>query len=469
MVVRFGSNAARETYHAGMLLYKERPVLPGAESAGESRGMASLAALERGGLLKRVTPLAPEPAAGLPGAESVATVRAGELGAPQPLAGVNLVELERDSDVEALRAALAGDPTIEAVSRVPIRYLVARQRSKPAEGDLAAPSAAAPEQPPKALWNLVKIRWTEARALPGFKDATDIHVGVLDTGVDETHPDLQGRIASYTFAHPDLPGVSGKSDLIGHGTHVAGTIGALINNDIGIQGICSPRLHIWKIFDDQPDFDASRNEFAYFVDPVMYRRALFDCLVQGIQVINLSIGGTGKPDFLEQSLFGLLVLRGTTIVAAMGNERAFGSPTSYPAAIPGVIAVGATSINDMVASFSNAGNHIALSAPGVGIWSTLPASPGQFGFANAGTPDNPQVGAPQARETHYGCWDGTSMATPHVTAAAALLLANQGGLDGGGVRQRLMAAADKVASMLPSAPDPDYGAGRLNLLRLLSV
>ena len=64
---------------------------------------------------------------------------------------------------------------------------------------------------------------------------------------------------------------------------------------------------------------------------------------------------------------------------------------------------------------------------------------------------------------------GTLRATPHVTAAAALHLANRGGLDSGGVRQRLIAAADKVLKMLPSAPDPDYGAGRLNLLRLLSA
>src|SRR3712207_3398297 len=100
------------------------------------------------------------------------------------------------------------------------------------------------------MWNLRRIEWAAARALPTFTEATGIRVAVLDTGIDPGHPDLQGRVDQYVFDHPDLPLASAERDIVGHGTHVAGTVGALINNALGINGICQCRLLIWKIFDD---------------------------------------------------------------------------------------------------------------------------------------------------------------------------------------------------------------------------
>jgi subtilisin family serine protease len=384
---------------------------------------------------------------------------------------VSLLELERDADATELQVALADDPHVEFVSRVPVRYLLARRRSPaPRAGTPRGATIAAVPPPATTMWNLAKIRWAEARGTSGYREPTAIRVAVLDTGIDRQHPDLGQRVTSYTHQHPDIPDASGERDIIGHGTHVAGTIGAVTGNALGINGLCQCQLHIWKIFDDIADFDQFSRRFVYFVDPVMYLRALADCVEQQMDVVNLSIGGGGEPDHQEQLLFESLLANGTTVVAAMGNERQFGSPTSFPAAIPGVIAVGATTLNDSVANFSNRGNHIAVAAPGVAIWSTLPTQPGQSGFDAVIGPDGrPREGKPEERETDYDAWDGTSMASPHVAAAAAMLLANRGTMEPSAVRARLQATADRVPAMGGAAFHPDYGAGRLNLLRLVSV
>jgi len=381
---------------------------------------------------------------------------------------VQLVELEHDADVEDVQTSLANDPHVDFVSRVPIRYLALPARARPRRASTAASPATA-TTPPSTLWNLRKIRWAEARAKLGFKDASQVHVAVLDTGIDPNHPDLTGNPKDYVFEHPDLPDASSDRDLVGHGTHVSGTITAVINNALGINGICDCKLTVWKIFTDQAEYVPEFGYFTYFVDPIMYQRALSECIERGdVSVVNLSIGGPGKPDQNELQLFKTLMAKGTTVVAAMGNEREEGSPTSYPAAIPGVIAVGATSLDDTITTFSNRGNHVSLSAPGKGIWSTLPTYPGQDGFRAvfSGNGD-PVQGKPLRRKTDYDAWDGTSMATPHVTAAAALLIAKKGDVKPAAVRTALMTSADKVPDMNGKSFDSDFGAGRLNLLRLL--
>jgi subtilisin family serine protease len=464
-------------YHEGMLIVKMRSssrlrsalaATNERESVLESSGMSALSTFERAGLIKQVIPLArpmqeERPIIGSRRAMAILATSIEGISPDNINAGVNIIELERDQDVSELQTALANEPNVEFVSRVAVRYLVSRTQPKSSGVGIAAVPP-----PASTMWNLAKIRWQEARALPSFQDATNIRVAVLDTGIDSNHPDVQGKVNSYVFEHPGFSNASGEKDIIGHGTHVAGTIAASINNNLGINGICECQLDIWKIFDDRPDFMSCRLGYAYFVDPVMYRRALADCLEQDIDVINLSIGGEGKPDPQEQALFDALLANGTTIVAAMGNERQEGNPTSYPAAIGGVIAVGATNIDDTVANFSNYGNHISISAPGVSIWSTLPTYPGQFGFEAICTGRRPRLGRALQRETDYDAWDGTSMATPHVVGAVALLLANKGRMNAAEVRRQLMKTADQVPGMGGRDFHPDFGAGRLNLLRLLS-
>jgi subtilisin family serine protease len=323
----------------------------------------------------------------------------------------------------------------------------------------AAPLATAP-------WNCVKVCWQQARALARSRDGPEIRVAILDSGIDTAHPELQRWVGSYSYAYPDIGAAVSDQDLYGHGTHVAGIVSAMLNAGVGLHGMC--RLEIFKIFADDAQYVADARKFAYVVDPVLYRRALAECLVRNIDVVNVSAGGLDKPDATESLLIQQLVDKGTCVVAAMGNERAAGSPVAYPASLPDVIAVGSTGVSDNISYFSSAGGYIALCAPGEWIWSTLPTYPGQQGFFPALAANGDIVcGPPKARATGYGSWSGTSMAAAHVTGAVALLLACKGRRSPADVKSALQASADRAPGMKGATFTPDYGAGRLNLERLL--
>lgn len=385
-----------------------------------------------------------------------------------------ILRFASDVDMESLSARLDSDPLVEFASRVPVRYLAMpvdtglEPRATTTTLDLLEArvtqleNRAARRGPQSWLWNLRRIGLADIDQVR-YDHAGDIRVGVLDTGVDTEHPALIDRVRHAPGAQ--LPT---DRDLIGHGTHVAGTINCRPNSRLNTRGICDAQVLAWKIFDDEPDYLQRGNVFLYLVDPVRYRRALAQC-VGAVDVVNLSIGGPQPPDRQEEALFQALLNSGTTIVAAMGNERSSGSRTSYPAAIPGVVAVGATSVTDSVAPFSNQGDHIALSAPGVGIWSTMPRYAGQVGFrAVAGEHGRPVPGAPIPREIDYAAEQGTSMASPHVAAAAAILLANSHRpRTPQDVRDILMATASPVPDMGTARWSRDFGYGMLNLERLL--
>jgi subtilisin family serine protease len=442
---------------------RERPMAV-ASSTMASSGSA-LTELQKEGLILSVTPISAQVQQAQVASMAVSGGIYPPAEAPEDQ-GSSVVEV-RSGEITRVLRRLESKAGVEA-ERLPARYLC------------ATPAAMPPRERP--LWNLKRIRWEESRALKNVKQATDITVAVLDTGVQLDHPGLNGRIDSYDHSHVMQETMSDK-DLHGHGTHVAGIVGGVTNNGFGIRGVCECRLKVWKIFRDDPQFMPAQNMFCYVVDPVAYLEALVDCFDQSVNVVNLSIAGPGKPSPEEETAIKRLIEKGTTVVAAMGNERMFGSPTSYPAAIPGVVAVGATNLNDEVTRFSSRGEHISLCAPGQAIWSTLPSYPGQIGFLPKRTTQKkrersilePDLARPITREKNYDAWDGTSMAAPHVTGAVALLLANQGKDSPKRVREALEKTADAPqgndasvrGEKTDAEKDPDYGAGRLNLLKLL--
>jgi subtilisin family serine protease len=439
-----GRGAARPAYVPGLLVVRVKPdVVEGMPSVARA-GPAAIrrlrlphrldepfASLERRRAVRDVVPVFATHGRGrAPHARaSVAAAFAASVQEPESddLRGINVVRLGPGVDLERVERDLNRNEAIAYVHRVPARWPATRG----ARPSRRRATAAADDPLVNRQWGLRAIRWFEVDPLP---DARHVRVGVLDTGVDAHHPDL--RVSAYSHEG------SSAEDIVGHGTHVSGIIAARANNRLGITGICRCHLHVSKIFTDEPADDGE-----YYVDEVLYQRALNRARQDHLRVVNLSIGGTHRNQ-TEALLIRRLVDSGCAVVAAMGNEYQDGNPTEYPAAYDGVIAVGAVNETNRRAWFSNTGPHIHLVAPGTNILSTLPMKPSTYRAAG---------------ETEYAAWDGTSMAAPHVTAALALLLAERSGLSPGELAQALARSARKLKAMGKATKTSAYGFGLLDL------
>jgi subtilisin family serine protease len=331
-----------------------------------------------------------------------------------------LVELKvsKGTSPSQLASHVARMNDVEYAFVPPVRRLFARRAKKTGPDPLAS-----------RQWGHGAIRLGQARAAAGFKNATNITIAVVDSGIDPKHPDLKHVIAE----HKNFRRGSDK-DFVGHGTHVAGIIAATTGNALGISGVCGGKILALKAL------PRDKEEF----DPAAYYRAL-RYVIGKAQVLNLSLGG--EKDLAEIDILHDVIASGVVVIAAMGNEYEEGNPTEYPAAIDEVCAVGATDELDKRAGFSNTGRHIDIMAPGVSILSTTPT----FRYDD-GEPD-------------YDSWDGTSMATPHVSGAAALVLAKSPELSPAQVIRKLQSSADRVAGAKKGSAS--YGAGRLNCEKAL--
>ena len=248
-----------------------------------------------------------------------------------------------------------------------------------------------------------------------------IKVAVVDTGIDRDHPDLRPNIHGGFNAiapQPPYPDPNDFDDDHGHGTHCAGIIGA-VNNNFGVVGV-APDCWLYGV----KVLDASGS--GYLSDCV---EGIEWCIDNGMQVISMSWGSYSHYPILEE-ICAEAWERGAVLVGAAGNEG-YLYPDLYPAGYSSVMAISATDINDNVPWWSNYGDEIELAAPGVSIYST---------FIGGG----------------YAYMSGTSMACPHVSGTAALVLAGQNDVSNRVVRAILWKTAEDLG-----APgwDPYYGYG----------
>ncbi len=268
------------------------------------------------------------------------------------------------------------------------------------------------------LWGMFKIdapdAWNITKGNPNLK------IAVVDTGIDYNHEAFKdGRvIKGYNFAdNNDDP-----MDDMGHGTHVAGTIGAAGDDGIGVVGEAYKcKLIAIKVLGK--DGSGSISNIADGINAAVQ---------MGARVINLSLGGPEASDTLQQAVDNA-VNKGVVVVAAAGNSG--DEEDDYPAAYPDVLSVGATDQNDARASFSNYGSYVNVAAPGVNILSST--------------------------EGTYKTESGTSMASPHVTGAVALMLSVNPNLTPAQCRTILEQTGD------PTTGFPDGTVNRINVFHAL--
>ncbi|OUR96770.1 hypothetical protein A9Q84_10540 [Halobacteriovorax marinus] len=283
------------------------------------------------------------------------------------------------------------------------------------------------------------------------KGDRSVRIAVIDTGIDYNHPDLKDQmwtntaelngtpgvdddgngyvddIHGYDFANNDGDPIDGHS----HGTHCAGTIGAS-HNDLGVAGIMADVEFVAVKF--LTDSGSGSTEGA--IKSIDYATKL------NVDLMSNSWGGGGRSQALQDAI-QRAADKGIVFTAAAGNSSTNNDqrphyPSNYD--VKNVISVAATTSSDSLASFSCYGRRtVHIAAPGHNILSTV---------KNGG----------------YATYSGTSMATPHVSGAIGLLIAQEGRMDLGELRERLMATSEPLSALRGKT----INSGRLNAYNLLT-
>ncbi len=268
--------------------------------------------------------------------------------------------------------------------------------------------------------------------LPGAWEVPDasgfgVIVAVLDTGVLEDHPDLQGQlVAGYDFVSdvtqsldgdgidpdPTDPGDSPVGESSFHGTHVTGTIVAANNSAGGVGVAWDARVMPLRVLGKE-----GSGTDADLVQAIRFAAGLENASgtlpAQRADIINMSLGGAGQSQSLKSAV-DAAVAAGVIVIAAAGNENS--SQPSYPAAYPSAISVSAVGPDRTLAPYSNFGTTIDIAAPGGDMLQDLTGDGRLDGILSTWADDS--AGSPLL--TH-ALMQGTSMAAPHVAGVAALM------------------------------------------------
>ena len=268
----------------------------------------------------------------------------------------------------------------------------------------------------------------DAAGLGAFPATGGVKIGIVDTGIDQTHPELSGKTVNCadSVGGTVVEGTCVDDSL--HGTHVAGTIAAKANNATGVAGVAfNSSLVICKALRGGAGVGLTSD--------------VANCITwahsKGAKVISMSLGG-GQSTTLQSAVTGAWEngsATGSVLIAAAGNDG--NSTVSYPAGYAQVVSVAATDANDAKASFSNTNADVEVAAPGVDVLSTIPGG-------------------------QYFELSGTSMATPHASGVAGVLWQLFPTDTAAGIRSRLTSTVDDLG---PAGRDPSFGFGRVNLCK----
>jgi len=332
------------------------------------------------------------------------------------------------------------------------------------------------------LWGLKTIRSADAW---DFSTGQGVTVAVIDTGIDYNHPDIKNNMwinssedinGNSVMDPDDINGLDDDSnghidDILGynfandsndpvddhgHGTHVAGTIAATGDNAIGVVGLAfRSQVMPVKALNDQ-----GSGTSADLAEAIEYAAN------NGAEVINMSIGGPIKV-WVIQDAIDYAYGQGVVLVASAGNNFGGDAAHTWPSAYENVISVASTDQHDIISDFSNVGVKIDVSAPGGG--SINSNDPGKLGrnilSLRAFGTDMCGDGTCIVNEEYIRAC-GTSMAAPHVSALAALILSRHPGFTNEEIRQVMRTSADDTDS---AGWDPTTGYGRINAYEALQI
>ena len=411
------------------------------------------------------------PGTSVPARQAMLALVNGTATPPTTYANFDIVALDASADPEAIAARLSSQPDVE--------YAQARYRFKP---------LFVPNDPLYARqWNYTAIDMERAWDI-NRGASPSITVAVIDTGVayrsavvrfSTTNPIARIFFPRVNFvdvpfaAAPDLASAdrfvaprdfvwddTDPLDLDGHGTHVSGTIGQLTNNGIGVAGMAF-NVKIMPIKVVPSDWDVVFQGAVNGGTDDAVARAIRYAVDNGAKVLNMSIGRNGPPAPVIQDALSYAVSHGAFVAVAGGNEFLEGNPISRPAdvapQIDGVVSVAAVGRNLLRARYSSTGSYIELSAPGGDQ-----VRDGETGGVLQQTVDQdfafPVSGPPRFDIFAYEFFQGTSMATPHVSGFAALLM-QQGITSPAAIEVAMKRYATDIGAV---GRDNEYGSGLIN-------
>ena len=333
------------------------------------------------------------------------------------LSGQEAAELSRDKDVLLVQE----DQTYYLHAAGPYGRLPERlQKGRFHDASVTATGFGGVIPTEEYQWNIQKMG-VEDYHRRGFM-GRGVKVGVIDTGIDIYHPDLHvvGGVELRTSAVQDR-----YSDVLGHGTHVAGIIAGRLNG-LGIVGM-APEAELYSV--------AVFNIFGQASEGAIIA-GLQWCIDHKMDIVNMSFGSPFTSATLKDAC-NKAHASGLLLIAAAGNAgRSTTDTVGYPAGFDTVVAVSATDINDEMADWSSRGDKVEVTAPGADILSTF-TFPVEY-----------------AHEWEY--LSGTSMACPHVVGLAALIKSVNPGISNVELRRRLGVFAKDLG---PAGRDRDYGFG----------